>query len=101
MATLAALQAEYTTTTTIDEGLPDLDQIWSDLMVAMISGGNEYGKVHGYSVKAIDTTGAGDSFVGTLLVSMAKDGSIFTDEAKLKQALAISNARGAICTTKK
>ncbi|KAF5792204.1 putative fructokinase [Helianthus annuus] len=59
------------------------------------------GKVPGYAVKAIDTTGAGDSFVGSLLVSMAKDTSIFTDEAKLKQALAFSNACGAICTTKK
>ncbi|KAK9066802.1 hypothetical protein SSX86_014125 [Deinandra increscens subsp. villosa] len=59
------------------------------------------GKVPGYSVKAVDTTGAGDSFVGSLLVSMAKDTSIFTDEAKLKQALAFSNACGAICTTKK
>nr|GEV14736.1 probable fructokinase-5 [Tanacetum cinerariifolium] len=62
---------------------------------------NFKGKVSGYSVKAIDTTGAGDSFVGSLLVSMAKDSSIFTDEAKLKQALAFSNACGAICTTKK
>ncbi|XP_076924860.1 putative fructokinase-5 [Bidens hawaiensis] len=62
---------------------------------------NFKGKVPGYSVKAIDTTGAGDSFVGSLLVSMAKDTSIFTDEAKLKQALAFSNACGAICTTKK
>ncbi|XP_076910300.1 putative fructokinase-5 [Bidens hawaiensis] len=62
---------------------------------------NFKGKVPGYSVKAIDTTGAGDSFVGSLLVSMAKDTSICTDEAKLKQALAFSNACGAICTTKK
>ncbi|XP_076956532.1 putative fructokinase-5 [Bidens hawaiensis] len=62
---------------------------------------NFKGKVPGYSVKAIDTTGAGDSFVGSLLVSMSKDSSIFTDEAKLKQALAFSNACGAICTTKK
>ncbi|XP_071710734.1 probable fructokinase-5 [Rutidosis leptorrhynchoides] len=62
---------------------------------------NFKGKVPGYSVKAVDTTGAGDSFVGSLLVSMAKDTSIFTDEAKLKQALAFSNACGAICTTKK
>lgn len=59
------------------------------------------GKVPGCKVKAVDTTGAGDSFVGSLLVSMAKDTSIFTDEAKLKQALAFSNACGAFCTTKK
>ncbi|KAL8230988.1 hypothetical protein R6Q57_000766 [Mikania cordata] len=59
------------------------------------------GKVPGYPVKAIDTTGAGDSFVGSLLVSISKDTSIFTDKAKLKQALAFSNACGALCTTKK
>ncbi|KVH14836.1 Carbohydrate kinase PfkB [Cynara cardunculus var. scolymus] len=41
------------------------------------------GKVPGCKVKAIDTTGAGDAFVGSLL------------------ALAFSNACGAICTTKK
>lgn len=35
------------------------------------------GRVSGFSVKTIDTTGAGDAFVGALLVSMAKDTSIF------------------------
>lgn len=35
------------------------------------------GKVSGYPVKAVDTTGAGDSFVGSLLTSIAKDSSIF------------------------
>lgn len=34
------------------------------------------GKVPGYAVKAVDTTGAGDSFVGSFLVSLGKDGSI-------------------------
>lgn len=34
------------------------------------------GKVPGYSVKTVDTTGAGDSFVGAFLVSLGKDGSI-------------------------
>jgi len=32
--------------------------------------------VPGYAVKAVDTTGAGDSFVGAFLVSLGKDGSI-------------------------
>ncbi|GJR03601.1 probable fructokinase-5 [Tanacetum coccineum] len=72
--------------------------LWHDGLKLLV---NFKGKVPGYSVKAIDTTGAGDSFVGSLLVSMAKDSSIFTDEAKLKQALSFSNACGAICTTKK
>ncbi|BBH08674.1 pfkB-like carbohydrate kinase family protein [Prunus dulcis] len=43
------------------------------------------GKVTGFSVKAVDTTGAGDAF----------------DETKLKDALSFSNACGAICTTQK
>ncbi|CAL1414135.1 unnamed protein product [Linum trigynum] len=59
------------------------------------------GKVAGYSVKTVDTTGAGDAFVGSFLTSVAKDPSIFENEGKLKEALAFSNACGAICTTQK
>jgi fructokinase len=59
------------------------------------------GSVSGFSVKTIDTTGAGDAFVGSLLVSIAKDNSIFENEEKLRQALKFSNACGAICTTQK
>jgi len=33
--------------------------------------------VPGFSVKVVDTTGAGDAFVGSLLLSVAKDTSIF------------------------
>ncbi|CAI9117192.1 OLC1v1018538C1 [Oldenlandia corymbosa var. corymbosa] len=62
---------------------------------------NFKGKVAGYQVKAIDTTGAGDAFVGSLLCSVAKDPSIFQDEGKLKEALALANACGALCTTQK
>jgi fructokinase len=35
------------------------------------------GKVGGFSVSPVDTTGAGDSFVGALLKAVAKDPSIF------------------------
>lgn len=59
------------------------------------------GKVDGFAVKAIDTTGAGDSFVGSFLCSIAKDKTIFEDEGKLKEALKFANACGAICTTQK
>jgi fructokinase len=59
------------------------------------------GSVPGYKVNTIDTTGAGDAFVGSLLVNVAKDASIFHNEDKLREALKLSNACGAICTTKK
>lgn len=35
------------------------------------------GRVEGFKVKTIDTTGAGDAFVGSLLVSLAKDKSLY------------------------
>ncbi|XP_004290279.1 PREDICTED: probable fructokinase-5 [Fragaria vesca subsp. vesca] len=59
------------------------------------------GNVTGFAVKTVDTTGAGDAFVGSFLLSMAKDLSIFEDEAKLTEALSFANACGAICTTQK
>lgn len=33
--------------------------------------------MEGFSVQTVDTTGAGDAFVGALLVSIAQDPSIF------------------------
>ncbi|XP_026460430.1 fructokinase-2-like [Papaver somniferum] len=59
------------------------------------------GAVEGFSVNTVDTTGAGDAFVGSLLCSAAKDSSILEDESKLREALRMANACGAICTTKK
>ena len=35
------------------------------------------GSLPGYSVNTVDTTGAGDAFVGSLLINVAKDDSIF------------------------
>lgn len=62
---------------------------------------NFKGRVPGFSVNTVDTTGAGDAFVGSLLVSIASDNYLFHNEEKLKEALIFSNACGAICTTKK
>ncbi|KAJ3691698.1 hypothetical protein LUZ61_020862 [Rhynchospora tenuis] len=62
---------------------------------------NFKGRVSGFSVKTIDTTGAGDAFVGALLVSIAQDTSIFENEERLRKALTFSNACGALCTTQK
>jgi len=62
---------------------------------------NFKGSVGGFSVKTVDTTGAGDAFVGSFLIAIARDNSIFEDEEKLRKALLYSNACGAICTTQK
>ncbi|KAK6145792.1 hypothetical protein DH2020_019661 [Rehmannia glutinosa] len=51
------------------------------------------GAVDAYNVKAVDTTGAGDSFVGALLHKI--------DEARLKEVLKYACACGAITTTQK
>ncbi|KAK4280501.1 hypothetical protein QN277_012122 [Acacia crassicarpa] len=59
------------------------------------------GKVPGFKVNTVDTTGAGDSFVGSFLLSVANNPSIFDDEPKLKEALTFSNACAALCTTQK
>ncbi|EOY17095.1 PfkB-like carbohydrate kinase family protein [Theobroma cacao] len=59
------------------------------------------GKVDGFSVKTVDTTGAGDAFVGSILVSLAMDTKFFHDEGRLREALLFANACGAICVTRK
>ncbi|PWA45673.1 fructokinase-2 [Artemisia annua] len=60
-----------------------------------------HGTVGAFPVKAVDTTGAGDSFVGALLTKIVDDQSVLQDEAKLKEVLRYSCACGAITTTKK
>ncbi|KAL1544891.1 Fructokinase-2 [Salvia divinorum] len=62
---------------------------------------NFKGHVPGLSVNAVDTTGAGDSFVGALLAKIVDDLSIIQNEAKLKEVLKYACACGAITTTKK
>ncbi|HHV30461.1 carbohydrate kinase family protein [Acetivibrio mesophilus] len=63
-----------------------------------------YANHGGYNVKAVDTTGAGDSFVGAMLWQL-KDMSLEEISQICKQQweklLAFSNAAGAIVTTKK
>ncbi|XP_042013776.1 fructokinase-2-like [Salvia splendens] len=62
---------------------------------------NFKGHVAGYGVHAVDTTGAGDSFVGAILAKIVDDLSIIQDEAKLKEVLKYACACGAITTTQK
>ncbi|KAI3910112.1 hypothetical protein MKW98_014497 [Papaver atlanticum] len=59
------------------------------------------GKVKGYTPKKVDTTGAGDAFMGALLYSIAKDPSLIEDEEKLRNTLTLASACGALSTTQK
>ncbi|XP_043696199.1 probable fructokinase-4 [Telopea speciosissima] len=59
------------------------------------------GAVDSFKVDAVDTTGAGDSFIGALLCKIVNNPSVLEDELKLIQVLKFANACGAITTTKK
>ncbi|KAI3743046.1 hypothetical protein L1987_60748 [Smallanthus sonchifolius] len=60
-----------------------------------------HGTVGTFPVKAVDTTGAGDSFVGALLTKIVDDQYVLEDEEKLKEVLRYSCACGAITASKK
>ncbi|KAF6152177.1 hypothetical protein GIB67_019399 [Kingdonia uniflora] len=63
-----------------------------------------HGWVEPFVVKAVDTTGAGDAFIGSLLSKIVNDESvqsILEDEARLRELLKFANGCGAITTTKK
>ncbi|CAO2821087.1 unnamed protein product [Amaranthus hypochondriacus] len=62
---------------------------------------NFKGKVSGVKVKAVDTTGAGDAFVGGVLSNLASDLNLFKDEKRLREALQFANACGAVTVTKR
>ncbi|MCS7463298.1 PfkB family carbohydrate kinase [Paenibacillus doosanensis] len=64
--------------------------------------------VPGVRVKAVDTTGAGDSFVGAMLFKLAESGitaerleGVFSDEAAVVQIFRFANKVGAITTTRR
>ncbi|GMN59473.1 hypothetical protein TIFTF001_028558 [Ficus carica] len=85
--------------------------LWHDnlklLLVTLGEHGCKYytkdfrGSVDAFHVNTVDTTGAGDSFVGALLAKIVDDQSIIQDEQRLRAVLTFSNASGAITTTKK
>ncbi|WOL03664.1 fructokinase-1 [Canna indica] len=60
-----------------------------------------HGAVESFPVKQVDTTGAGDAFVGALLRGIVEHLSSLEDEKKLREVLRFANACGAITTTKK
>ncbi|XP_024961980.1 probable fructokinase-7 [Cynara cardunculus var. scolymus] len=58
-----------------------------------------HGKVGGVKVKCVDTTGAGDAFVGGFLCSLASNLQLLKDEKKLREALKFGNICGALTVT--
>jgi fructokinase len=59
------------------------------------------GVVSSYKVQQVDTTGAGDAFVGALLRKIVQDPSSLQDQKKLEETLKFANACGAITTLTK
>ncbi|OIW01107.1 hypothetical protein TanjilG_25215 [Lupinus angustifolius] len=57
------------------------------------------GKVSGFEVEAVDTTGAGDSFTSGFLSIVAAHKQIYKDERRLREALDFANACGAVTVT--
>nr|GEW67270.1 fructokinase-2 [Tanacetum cinerariifolium] len=60
-----------------------------------------HGTIPAFSMKAMDTIDAYDSFIGALLTKIVDDQSMLQDEAKLKDILRYLCACGDIITTKK
>jgi len=65
--------------------------------------GERTGHMPGFKVKSVDTTGAGDAFLGGFLYQLIKSGKEPSqlDENDLKQAVRFANAMGALTTTKR
>ncbi len=59
------------------------------------------GEAQGYSVKAVDTTGAGDGFVAGLLQGVLANPRVLKDYAKLLKLCQFANAVGALATIKR
>jgi fructokinase len=55
----------------------------------------------GFSVAAIDATGAGDGFVAGLLQGLVADRGVTGDEARLRELCRLANGVGALTTTER
>lgn len=56
---------------------------------------NEYGFCNGYHVKAVDTTGCGDAFTGSLLYLICNK-----TKMSMREMVCFANGVGAVCATK-
>jgi len=59
------------------------------------------GRITGFDVAAVDTTGAGDGFVAGLLQGLLSDPAVFSKQERLQTLCRFANAVGALTTTKR
>lgn len=59
------------------------------------------GKVPGFAVKSVDTTGAGDGFVAGLIKGLLNRPQAWVDETELRTVCRFANAVGALTTTQR
>ena len=59
------------------------------------------GEEQGFTVAAVDATGAGDGFVAGLLQGLIEEPMIFEDETRIRQLCRFANAVGALATTER
>lgn len=92
-----------------DEGIKYLQEKYNIPMI-LLTMGKEGSRAYykgmrvqcpGYSVKAIETTGAGDTFCGSTLNYISEHGFDNLTENNLGEMLAFANAAAALVTTKK
>jgi fructokinase len=57
--------------------------------------------VQGFSVEAVDTTGAGDGFVAGLIMGLLNHPEAWHQEETLRAVCRLANAVGALTTTKR
>lgn len=91
----------------IDSALASLPQTDNQLVLitqgakgALVVFGGEQELQSGKPVKPVDTTGAGDAFVGGLLASLAREDQWQSADA-IRRAVSWANACGALATTQK
>jgi fructokinase len=96
-------------------GLDDIDQavevLWHEnlrlLIVTLGKHGCRYyarqfkGQVQGFTVQAVDTTGAGDGFVAGLIMGLLSYPQAWHEEDALREVCRTANAVGALTTTQR
>lgn len=68
---------------------------------SMAFSGQESAFVPAYTVKTVDTTGAGDTFFGAVLSKVIEYGKVCFNDSELKEILLFANTAAAIVTTRK
>ena len=84
----------------LDEG-PKFAAVTMGAKGSCYAAGDFCGYAEPYSVRAVDTTGAGDVFFATFLHEYVTKEISLTDEASVRRAVLLANKAAALCTTKK